>query len=142
MLALLYLFFVRVMWAVWSELRSPAVARAAATGVDPERERRPRRPSSTAIATLHVVEPLEGAGAEYPVVGELTIGRSPGCAIVIDDTYVSQQHARIFPDGDAHSLEDLGSTNGTILNGRLLTEPAVLRLGDRIQVGGTVLEVA
>lgn len=145
LLALLYLFFIRVMWAVWSELRTPAVAPANRTA--PRRARvaepatpRGAGPTPTAQA-LVVVEPSDQAGREYPVTTEMTIGRAPGCTVVVDDTYASQIHARVAAGPDGIHLEDLGSTNGTTCNGEPVTGPRRLRRGDRIGVGTVVLEL-
>ena len=145
LLALLYLFFIRVMWAVWSELRTPAVAPAARSA--PRRARvgertvaRGAAPSGAGQA-LVVIEPPDQAGREYPVTTEMTLGRAPGCTVVIDDTYVSQIHARVAAGPDGVHLEDLGSTNGTTCNGSAVTGPRRLRPGDRIGVGAMVLEL-
>jgi pSer/pThr/pTyr-binding forkhead associated (FHA) protein len=75
------------------------------------------------------------------VNGELTIGRAAGCGVSLpDDTFVSNVHARVYErDGDVF-VEDLGSTNGSLVNGATLTSATKLRKGDRIQVGQTVLE--
>lgn len=145
LLALLYLFFIRVMWAVWSELRTPAVAPA--TRAAPRRARVVERTAAGSAApprasqALVVVEPPEQAGREYPVTTEMTLGRAPGCTVVIDDTYVSQIHARVAAGPDGVHLEDLGSTNGTTCNGEAVTGPRRLRPGDRIGVGAVVLEL-
>ena len=70
------------------------------------------------------------------------MGRGAGCAVVLaEDTFVSQVHARIFTRGDDAYVEDLGSTNGTLLNGELLVEPTRLRRGDHVQFGETVMEL-
>ncbi|MGH9138410.1 MAG: FHA domain-containing protein [Acidimicrobiales bacterium] len=143
LLALLYLFFFRVLRAVWVEMRAPtavaapAPSRAAAT---PPAAARPRR-RRTAPAELVAVEPAARRGASYPVGAELTIGRAGGCQISLgDDTYVSSLHARVFSrDGDVF-VEDLGSTNGTFLNGAKVGGATPMKRGDRLQVGGTVLE--
>jgi pSer/pThr/pTyr-binding forkhead associated (FHA) protein len=70
-----------------------------------------------------------------------TVGRAPECEIRLDDTYVSQQHARIFGKTDRWYVEDLGSTNGTYVNDQKLAAPALVQPGDRIRVGTTVLEL-
>ena len=61
---------------------------------------------------------------------------------VADDTFASSLHARVFARDGGVYVEDLGSTNGTYLNGTRLTMPAVLRPGDQVQVGNTVLEAS
>ena len=144
-LALLYLFFFRVVRAVWAELSAPAVrAPAPATG-----GRAAGRAASSGGGgrggplRLKVLEPPEARGKNYELGDELTVGRASGCQIALpDDTYASQLHARIFRrDGDVF-IEDLGSTNGTFLNRKKVSAPVQLRRGDRLQIGKTVLEVS
>jgi pSer/pThr/pTyr-binding forkhead associated (FHA) protein len=145
-LALLYLFFLRVVRAVWVELREPRLvptppgssgsppqaARAAAS--TPKGRNVPRE--------LAVISPEEAKGQAFALAEEISIGRAAGCAVALPtDTFVSQVHARVFRRGDEYWVEDLGSTNGTLVNGRKLTGPAPLRKGDRLQVGRTVLEL-
>ena len=68
--------------------------------------------------------------------GQLYVGRSCGCHIVIDDPLVSRRHAQLTVDGERVRIEDLSSINGVFVNGeRLLEEQYVLREGDRIQLG-------
>ena len=84
--------------------------------------------------------PLSGTAiplAAAPVV----IGRDPSCAIVLEDEYVSSRHARVVPDGDGWLLEDLGSTNGTRLDGRPLRGPVPLSAGQRLEIGRSTLEL-
>jgi pSer/pThr/pTyr-binding forkhead associated (FHA) protein len=143
-LGLLYLFFLRVLRAVWSELREPkAVAPgegpAAAVAIPDDTGRRPRRNQPERV---RILEPPERRGQEFELGDELTVGRAAGCSVSIpDDTFVSQLHARVFRrDGDLW-VEDLGSTNGTFLNDKKVSAPAVMRRGDMLKVGKTVLEV-
>lgn len=68
----------------------------------------------------------------------LTLGRDPGNNIVINDPQVSRQHARITRQGDLMVIEDMGSTNGTFVNGMRLTGPHTLANGDVISLGDTV----
>lgn len=75
-----------------------------------------------------------------PVGDELTIGRAAACTLTLDDTYVSQQHARILRRDGQHLVDDLGSTNGTFVNRERIAAPVVLKPGDRVQIGSTVLE--
>jgi pSer/pThr/pTyr-binding forkhead associated (FHA) protein len=143
-LALLYLFFLRVVRAVWVELREPRVvpyapslangsAHASSNGA-PKGRGSPQQ--------LTVVSPEDEKGRVFPLAEELTIGRSPRCSVPLAaDGFVSQVHARLFRRGDEYWVEDLGSTNGTLMNGRKLAGAAPLRKGDLIQVGQTVLEL-
>ena len=64
----------------------------------------------------------------------LTIGRQEDCGLVIPERQVSRQHARIRQEGDLHVLEDLGSKNGTFINGQELRGTHVLQDGDEIQI--------
>jgi len=68
-----------------------------------------------------------------------TIGRSRQSDIVIDDPNVSRQHAEVRPRGGAWVLTDLGSTNGSRLNGRQITHPEVIQPGDEIEIGTSVI---
>jgi DNA-binding winged helix-turn-helix (wHTH) protein len=67
--------------------------------------------------------------------GEHLLGRDQDSTVVVPDTAVSRRHARILVRDDSALLEDLGSKNGTFLNGVRLAEPATLRPGDAITVG-------
>jgi pSer/pThr/pTyr-binding forkhead associated (FHA) protein len=71
----------------------------------------------------------------------VTIGRGGGCAVPLTfDTFVSQVHARAFDREGTLWVEDAGSTNGTLVNSKRISQPMKLRKGDRVQVGETVLE--
>ena len=70
-----------------------------------------------------------------------TIGRSVECELRLEDTFVSQQHARIFDRGGNWYVEDLGSTNGTFVNEQKLVAPAMLTPGDKIRIGTTIVEL-
>lgn len=151
LLALLYLFFARVLWAVWSEVRTPTAQRAAGSPHPATTPSRPTPNSSRSAAPrrrrgeatrLTVIEPKSRKGQRLTIEGELTVGRSAGCTLaLVDDAFASQVHARFFVSDGRSWVEDLGSTNGTYLNGNRVGQPAPLHPGDRIQVGGTVLEV-
>ena len=72
----------------------------------------------------------------------MTIGRAKTCGIPVPlDEFSSTVHARIFADDGAFYVEDLGSTNGTFLNGRRISSPAKLSTGDKLVVGRSQLEV-
>ena len=71
----------------------------------------------------------------------MVVGRAPECELLLADTYVSQQHARIFGKNGSWYVEDLGSTNGTFVNEQKLAAPAMVQPGDRVRVGTTVLEL-
>jgi pSer/pThr/pTyr-binding forkhead associated (FHA) protein len=88
-----------------------------------------------------VIREGAGAGSEHPLNGELTVGREQGAGLVVDDGGVSRLHARFVDEGGAIVVEDLGSSNGTFVNGEQISGPVELGAGDEVQVGGTVLEV-
>ncbi len=88
-----------------------------------------------------MIAPPEEAGASFLLAPTSTIGRAAGCEVTLDDTYASQLHARLQRTPDGLVIEDLGSTNGTYHNRQRLTAPALIRPGDLIQIGGTILEL-
>ncbi len=91
---------------------------------------------------LRVLDPPLHAGEVYAVDDEVTVGRAPGCGIVLEeDTFVSQVHARLFRRGRETYVEDLGSTNGTMVNGVRIDEVTRLSRGDQVQFGNTLAEI-
>ena len=139
-LAVLYIFVARAVKAVYLELR-PGAGRPPPRGQHkPPAARPPSRRSKKAPRKVAVIEgPLKGK--TFELSDELTIGRAEKCHLVVDDTYVSQVHARIYGKGEAVMVEDLGSTNGTYLNRRRITSPTEVQRGDRIKIGKSVLEM-
>ena len=81
---------------------------------------------------------LHLSNGQQVVLGEylLSLGRLPECTITFDDTNVSRRHAEIRPDGNGFVITDLGSTNGTIVNGNRVTHRR-LEDGDRVGLGAT-----
>ena len=139
-LALLYLFFIRVVRAVWTEVTAPPPAPVAPAPA-PRTRRERGGGGKRAVAHLRIVEPAELRGRTYDVADELTIGRAAGCQIPLEDSYASQLHARLFRRNSELLVEDLGSTNGTFLNRKKVDSAVPIRKGDRLQVGKTVLEL-
>ena len=68
-------------------------------------------------------------------VGETIAGRDEGCGVLLDEPSVSRRHARFIVDGDSVSVEDLQSTNGTLVNGRKKAGAVPLQAGDTIKIG-------
>jgi hypothetical protein len=68
-----------------------------------------------------------------------TIGRSRQCDVVIDDPNISRKHAEVRPRGGSWVISDLGSTNGSSLNGRRLDHPEVIQPGDEIEIGTSII---
>lgn len=140
-IALIYLFLFRVVRTVLAELKPSKIPVMVATGV-PDAVPAPSRRDRGPRFELVIVDPPSRAGETFAVGEELTVGRGAGCAVVLaEDTFVSQVHARIFTRGGDPYLEDLGSTNGSLLNGETVVEPVRLRRGDRIQFGQTAMEL-
>jgi two-component system, cell cycle response regulator len=75
------------------------------------------------------------AGLAVPLDREVTLGRDPACDVVLRGGDVSRRHARVVPRDGGHLLVDLGSTNGTFVNGARV-ETVALAPGDRITLGG------
>ena len=122
--ALLYLF-------LWQ------VAKAISSHVGPIK----RGKSSRRSAELIVVRSDTLSGQHYAVSNPTVLGRSEDADIVIDDPYASEFHLRVgLQEGD-FIVHDLGSTNGTYVNGRRVTSPVALAEGDALQIGKTILEI-
>lgn len=143
-IALVFLFFLRVIRAVWVEVRpaGPRQAQAPQAPVVGARRESARRGRKGPLF-LEVVEPTDRTGQHFDVDGELTVGRSPGCGIPTTyDIYSSTLHARFFHHDDGRLyVEDLGSTNGTFVNSERIAKPTRLARGDLVQVGATVFQV-
>jgi hypothetical protein len=142
-IALIFLFFLRVIRAVWVEM-SPATVRKSRE--ERRQDRDVAKPKQPAIKRKHlylcVVEPTERQGQIFDLDDELTIGRSPGCGVSTpEDIYTSTLHARLFRRNDQLWVEDLGSTNGTYVNSEKITQGLRLGKGDMLQVGSSVFEV-
>ena len=97
-------------------------------------------------AAIWAVDVEKGAkqlrGLHVDILGPVIIGRSPSSDIVVDEPFVSATHARFSLQGPALVLEDLESTNGTMVNGHLIGQPVTLRDGDEVQIGDTVMRVS
>ena len=143
-LLVLYLFLVWVAWSAFRDLR-----RARPRTGEPERAPPPDATGMHAASDALMGPALDGeeprllvrrapgheSGTEYdiPAYGA-TLGRGE-VEIRLDDPFASSRHARIFREGPVVVIEDLGSTNGTYLNGELLSGPQPLHDGDRIRIG-------
>ena len=79
------------------------------------------------------------AGRRHEVTGEVIIGRSPSCTIALEDAKVSRRHVRLVVEDGEAKVMDLGSRNGTLVNGEKLEGEVVLLPGDRLQVGDSTV---
>ena len=138
LLLLLYLFVFRAIRSVAVDVsgrrRGARAKRRASAAAEPSRGGKP---------PTHVL--IDDGGGGKPrtmrLSGRLDIGRGEACAIRLQDHYVSEVHARLFEQGGVWHVEDAGSTNGTFLNGGALAGAPVVRSGDTVRVGKTVLEL-
>src|ERR1700677_2324879 len=96
----------------------------------PVEEANARRPASRALLAV-------GGRRLLVAPSGATIGRSRDCDIVLDDVGISRRHAEIRPGQDGWTVEDLGSTNGVLVNGRNTRGPQSLHSGDRVELGST-----
>lgn len=85
--------------------------------------------------------PKELRGLNIAVTGPVVIGRAPGSDIVIGAGYVSGRHARLQTMGPNLFIEDLGSKNGTAVNGSYINGPTSVKNNDRIQIGDVDIRV-
>lgn len=104
-------------------------------------EPRPAGAARNAPTRLVVTQgPL--AGTTIPLgPSAVLVGRSPGCTLVLDDDYSSNRHARFFPKDGTWWVEDLGSTNGTVVAGDRVTQPVQVPPGTPVRIGQTVIEL-
>lgn len=122
-LGLVYLFVWQVARAIGSHL-----------GISLKRQRREG-------SRLLMVRSETQQGMEIDVSDAQVLGRSDEADVLLDDPYASEFHMRLVAAETGLVLHDLGSTNGTYVNGRRVTAPTTLRRGDSVQVGKTVMEV-
>ena len=84
----------------------------------------------------------ELAGTVVPLgTSPITVGRAADSTLVLQDDYSSSRHARFFPSDGQWIVEDLGSTNGTWIDRTRITGPTVLRVGAKVRVGRTTLQL-
>lgn len=123
-LALLYLF----VWQVARSIRSHVGSGS-------------REPRRKPVGEMIVVRSDTLAGLRVGLSRPQVLGRSNDADVVIDDPYASEYHLRVGMQDGQVVLNDLGSTNGTYVNGRRVTVPMTLTRGDSVQIGKTIFEV-
>ena len=139
-LAVLYLFVLVIARSAIKDLRRTVAPAPDATGFHaaPAFAEAPRGPDG-----FLVVE--RGGGLErdrrFDLIGGLSVGRSKDADVRIDDRYASSIHARVFSREGRFFVEDMNSTNGTLLNGATLQGEAELIDGDTVQIGDTVFRL-
>ena len=97
--------------------------------------------SRKARGELVIVKSETQAGTKIRVDNAVVLGRGADADFYLEDAYSSAFHLRLAMQGDTLMLTDLGTTNGTYVNGRRVTTPVTLAKGDAVQVGKTILEV-
>jgi pSer/pThr/pTyr-binding forkhead associated (FHA) protein/MFS family permease len=98
-------------------------------------------PPSPPRFVLHVADGPD-TGREAELATAVTVGRDPSVGLQLPaDSQVSRVHARVVVDGERVTVEDLGSRNGTFVNGALVTEARALQVGDVVVAGSSVLEL-
>jgi len=136
-LAVLYLF---LLWVSRSALRDLARSQEPVLADPLDSARNGGGGGGGVIGQMHPrLEVIAALGYEPGTTFDLaqgaTLGRADHVDIRVDDAYASSAHARVFQQGDFLHVEDLGSTNGTFLNGRPLKAAQRLRVGDVIRIG-------
>jgi pSer/pThr/pTyr-binding forkhead associated (FHA) protein len=123
--ALILLAFLAVIaWLIYLDIR--ATARAAAAREEPH----------------GLLRLLDGDGSHiFPLAPVTSIGRAPGNSIVLDDDYVSNEHALLMLRGRQWWIEDLNSRNGTLLNGERVEAATIISPGDVLTIGGSELKL-
>ena len=144
LLALLYLFFAWVVLSVWTDVRAPAVGKALRRSGDdqPRRVKRSRTPTThTPTTPTRFVDIVTGADWPLPTDGtSIVLGRDPACDVHLDDPSVSSRHCRITMLDGQPLVDDLSSTNGTIINTARITGTHLLAAGDLITLGTISVE--
>lgn len=132
---LIFLFLARAVRAMLMEIAGPKVTRARGARPAATIKTKPGKPPER----VTLLQP-DGKAKTFDIGDELMIGRDAKCQVILEDTYASQIHARIFTKDDGVFIEDMGSTNGTYLNRKKVTSPLSVSRGDRVRIGKTELE--
>ncbi|MDU0969236.1 MAG: FHA domain-containing protein [Actinomycetaceae bacterium] len=146
-LALLWIFVLAAILVLRRDVFGQAVGgrRRARARASAARKQKKGRSRGTIVLEPHALSVTGGpqAGASLPLGSSaIRVGRSNACNLVLDDSYASSQHARFYKsDGDWY-VEDLGSTNGTFVEGERLTSPRRLSVGTEVRIGQTIMELS
>jgi hypothetical protein len=139
-IAVLYLFVLVIARSAFKDLRRTVAPAPDATGFHaaPAYSEAPRGPDGWLVVE-------RGGGLEpnqrFDLIGGLSIGRSKEADVRIEDRYASSIHARVFSREGRFYVEDMSSTNGTLLNGATLHGEAELIDGDTVQIGDTTFRL-
>lgn len=142
LLAALYLFLFRAIRVVVADLYGPSSRKRKSPPPRPAMASPSASGRGRKLPKELVVHPPEGAPEVVPLRTErIVVGRGGRANVIVDDVYVSDEHAEVLRDDGGWTVRDLGSTNGTFLNGAKVSQPTALTAGDQIRVGKTRLEL-
>ncbi|HJY46552.1 MAG TPA: FHA domain-containing protein [Propionibacteriaceae bacterium] len=144
-LALLWLFILSAVSVIRSDLFGKTV-RASEQPQPQELETPPPPPRKTkrqrGQPRVFTISQGNQAGLSADLAGGvIMIGRSADCQLILDDDYVSTRHARVVGAPTGIYIEDLGSTNGTYVNGQRITAPTTITLADTVRIGKTMMKL-
>ena len=144
-LALLWLFILSAVSVIRSDLfgrtvpsaDQPEAQELGSPPPPPKRTKRPRGEPRVLVITQGSQTGQSAALAD----GVIMIGRGADCQIILDDDYVSTRHARVVSGENGVYVEDMGSTNGSYVNGQRITAPTTITLSDTVRIGKTILRL-
>jgi len=144
-LALLWLFILSAVSVIRSDLfgkpvRASDQPQPQELETPPPPSRRGRRQRGEPRVLMISQGSQAGLSAEL-AGGMIMIGRGADCQLILDDDYVSTRHARVVASPNGIYVEDLGSTNGTYVNGQRITAPTTITLADSVRIGKSVLRL-
>jgi len=144
-LALLWLFILSAVSVIRSDLfgklvRASDQPQPQELETPPPASRRGRRQRGEPRVLMISQGSQAGLSAEL-AGGMIMIGRGADCQLILDDDYVSTRHARVVATPNGIYVEDLGSTNGTYVNGQRITAPTTITLADSVRIGKTMLKL-
>ncbi|GAA2093375.1 antibiotic biosynthesis regulator FhaB [Microlunatus panaciterrae] len=146
-LALLWLFILSAVSVIRSDLFGKPVATADQNPAQrlenpppPGKAKRSKRPKGQPRVLTITGGTQSGESAEL-AGGMVMIGRGADCQLILEDDYVSTRHARVLTSDGGYYIEDLGSTNGTYVNGQRITSPTTITMSDTVRIGKTVMRL-
>jgi hypothetical protein len=139
-----YTFIAMIYFFVFRAIRAVAIdisGKRQVTRPTPRAEPRGGRPTGKTPQVVVVKDESGKKLATHRLNSAIQVGRADACHIRLDDTYVSNFHARLYPQNGTWHVEDLGSTNGTYLNRQRVSGAVEVEAGDEVRVGKTTLEL-
>jgi hypothetical protein len=138
-LALLWLFILAIANTVRTDMFGKRVPASSLTAIPADRGRGKGRSKSP---TRFAITAGPQQGTAVPVAPTINLGRAADSTLLLDDDYASARHAQLVQqDSNTWLISDLRSTNGTYVNGRLVTEPTKVTVGDVVRIGKTLMRL-